>query len=150
MIRTTVKTTNFIARTSVAIQDAAKDGITAASRTAMTVAQASSSIDLQLQLLNVRSTGSGYAGGIVSRRKSDVRGSTAPIAAFFDKGTLGNRRGKLSPRTRRKDSWTDKRGHTYTRHEIKPGSGVPAERFFLKARRAGRQALIARIQRELA
>lgn len=144
MIRTTVKTTSYFAQTTEAIQARARDGVTVAARKAMTVAQAGASIDLQLRLVGVSSTGSGYSAGIVSLRQSDT--GTERIATFFDKGTLGNRKGKLRPRTRRKASWTDKRGRTYNRHPIEPGTGIKAERFFLKARLEGRRALVEHVR----
>jgi hypothetical protein len=99
----------------------------------------------------VHGTVDGYSAGIKSRRKSSqTRGgkpNATPIAWMFDRGTLGNRTRRL--KRPRKESWTSSRGGSpYTAHRRDiAGKGIKPERFFGKARAAGRAKLLERIQR---
>lgn len=127
------------------------EGLEAAAATAATVAQDGASIDLQLELVPPHEVAEGESAGIKSRRQSSSsrRGapSTAPIARFFDQGTLGKRRGKL--KQPRKESWTvTRKASSYTAHRGNvDGKGIPAERFFAKAKAAGRAKLLEVIHR---
>lgn len=156
MIKSTVKTFDRFPEVTRAVQTAAKEGVEAAAIEAAAVAQANASIDLELEVVPVHRDFNGYSAAIKSRRKSsrtrgrsdsgDAIQSTAPIAWFFDRGTLGNRRRRL--KQPRKESWTVTRGnkvHTAHRLDI-TGKGIKPERFFGKARTAGRAKLLERIQ----
>jgi hypothetical protein len=134
-----------------AVEDMAKEGLEMAAIEAAAVAQGSASIDLEVEVVPVHGDVSGYSAGIKSRRKSSqTRGGKAnatPIAWFFDRGTLGNRTRRL--KRPRRESWTSSRGGTpYTAHRGDvAGKGIKPERFFGKARTAGRAKLLERIQR---
>jgi hypothetical protein len=149
VIRSTVKAWQQFPKITEEVNKLAVIAIDEASKTAAEVAQTNSSrIDLELELVPAHGDIEGYAGGIKSRKRS--RWSSTPIALFFDKGTLGERKGKLKQPGRREESWpVTRRGSSYEAHrrEISEGKGIPAERFFLKAKRAGRKALLERIRR---
>lgn len=144
--RATIKVFEAFPQITAAVEARARAGLEAAAIEAAGVAQESASIDLQVEVIPVVGTVDGYAAGIKSRRTgtSDAH-DTTPIARFFDAGTLGKRKRKLSAKTRRKKNWTVTRGgSTYTaeRHAITPEMGIKAENFFGKARAAGRRVLI--------
>lgn len=121
------------------------EALDAAAATAADVAEANASIDLQLEIVLAHELAEGYSAGIKSRRQSDSEGKTTPIAPFFDAGTLGKRRKKL--KRNRKESWTvTRRGTAYTaRRGDVDGKGIAPERFFSKARAAGRARLVEKI-----
>lgn len=143
--RVTIAELGFV-RVTEALERKAREAVAAAAAASAAAAQGAASIDLELEVKGPRGTAEGQAAGISSRRRGS-RG--APIALFFDKGTLGNRRTRLSPRSRRRDAWPVKRASGYTAHrrEVTPGSGIKAENFFSKARAAGRRALIDTLRR---
>lgn len=126
-------------------------GLDAAAETAAATANAGAQIGsrgLALEIVGAHGAADGFSSGIKSRRTTDNPDRTTPIAWFFDQGTLGNRRRRL--KQPRKESWTvNGRGGTHTAHRraVKPGSGIKPQRFFLKARVAGRAALQAAIHR---
>jgi len=109
-------------------------------------AQAGASINLDIEVIPATIGVEAVTSGIVSRktgRKSEVR-----IAGFFDQGTLSGRSRAL--KRPRRDHWSVRRGsssYTATRHAIADGEGIKAERFFGRARSAGRKTLLARIER---
>lgn len=150
MIRATVKTFSYFPETTRAVDELAHDGVQHAAEVAAAVAQENSSIDLQLTVVGVHAVGSAFVAGIKSHKQTRTPGRTTPIARFFDEGTLGGRRRAL--KQARKQSWQVKRRSgtlsTSTRGPISAGTGLGAERFFAKARLAGRKALVAQIQRE--
>lgn len=111
------------------------------------VAQASSSVPLEIEVARAAGDVEGFSSGIRSKKtgKEGVR-----IAPFFDGGTLAGRRRKLKQAGRRRDEWqVNRAGTAYTahRHPIVEGEGIPAEGFFGKARAAGKRKLLARIDR---
>lgn len=119
-------------------------GLDEAAVAAAQVAQEGASIDLELQVVHVHGTEDGYSSGIRAEKKGS-RGTR--IAGFFDQGTLGNRRKK--PKRPGRGSWTvNREGAPYTaqRHDV-AGKGIKPERFFGKARVAGRAALRSAIHR---
>lgn len=152
MIRSEVKVFDRFGEVTEEVELLAREAVTVAARVAAEVAQASARLDLELELIPAHGTEVGYAAGIKSRKKTrDPRRSTR-IAVFFDKGTLGKRRGVLSPKTRRKSGWTVERGtgsYTAERHEITGEMGVDAQRFLVRARIAGRKALLEIVNRGL-
>lgn len=122
------------------------DGLDGAAVAAAAAAQAAASIDLEIEVVPAAGGADGYSSGIRSRKTG--RASTARIAPFFDGGTLGKRRRKL--KGRRKDSWQVHRGGSgYTAHRgaITAEKGISPQRFFVKARKAGRARLIEIIHR---
>jgi hypothetical protein len=122
------------------------EGLDAAAVEAAAVAQAKSTIDLQVEPIKARGVSDGYSSGIKAHKQS--RWSTTPIAEFFDAGTLGKRKRKL--KGRRKESWqVHARGGTHTAHrgDITPEKGIPRQNFFVKARLAGRRRLLEVIHR---
>ena len=133
------------------VEEGAKHALEAAAAEAAAVAQESASIDLQLEIVPVHGYAEGYTAGIRSRKtSSQTRGGAAnstPIAWFFDRGTLGHRTRKL--KRPRKETWTSRRrGTEYTAHRRDiAGKGVRQERFFGKARTAGRAKLLELIER---
>ena len=154
MITSQVKVFQRFPQVTRDVETAAKEGLEAAAVEAAAVAQAGASIDLEIEVVPVHGDISGYSAGIKARRTSSRgrRGGTAeenttPIAWFFDRGTLGNRKRRL--KRPRKESWTVTRGGaTYTAHRRDiAGKGIQPERFFGKARTAGRRKLLERIQR---
>lgn len=150
MIRSTIKVFEAFPQITAAVEDRAKAGLEAASVEAAAVAQENASIDLKLEVIPVHGTEDGYAAGIKSRRTgtSDA-GDTTPIARFFDAGTLGKRKRKLSPKTRRRKTWSVTRGgssYGAERHAITPEMGIKAEHFFGKGRAAGRRVLLDTIR----
>lgn len=121
--------------------------LTDAADAAAAVAAASATIDLDLEVDHASPDVlvEGFSSGIRSRKtgKRNTR-----IALFFDEGTLGQHRGKL--KGGRRSSWNVSRAsgsYQAHRHDIKPVEGIRAQRFFPKARAAGRKALLARIDR---
>lgn len=152
MIRATVKTFSFFPQYIEAVDRLAHDGVQHAAEVGAQVAQANASIDLELAILPARAAGSAYIAGIKAHKQTRTPGRTTPIAVFFDGGTLGGRHKAL--KRPRKSSWTEKKqatGSVYTAHRGDvSGKGIPAERFFGKARRAGRAALLEQIRREAA
>jgi hypothetical protein len=131
----------------------ARNAVQAGIEEGAAVAQASASIDLKLERVEAHPdpTVEGYSGGIRSRATSSVKGSTTPIATFFDKGTLGNRRGRL--KRGRKGAWTQRNPdssetHVAHRGDVE-GKGIPAERFFTKAKAAGRAKMLEQVKRDL-
>jgi hypothetical protein len=114
------------------------EGLDAASLDAAAVAQSGASIDLEIAAVKAHGTEDGYASGIRAMKKGK-RGTA--IAGFFDAGTLGKRRKK--PKRPGRSSWTVKRGGgSYTAHRGDiTDKGIPPERFFAKARTAGRAKL---------
>lgn len=125
------------------------EGLDAAAEEAAVVAQAGASINLEVETIPAHGTADGYAAGIKARKQSSNKGQTTPIAEFFDAGTLGKRRRKL--KGRRKESWqVRRRGGTYTaeRGAITAEMGIKPQRFFVKARKAGRARLLEVIHRQ--
>ena len=147
MIRSSVKVFQRFPEITARVEQACREGLDAAAAEAAAVAQAGASIQLELEEIPAHGDVDGYSAGIKSRRKTANPGRTTPIAIFFDKGTLGKRRGRLKQPGRREDQWPVKRGAGYTAHRSGDleGKGVEAERFFLKARTAGRAKLLDRI-----
>jgi hypothetical protein len=146
MMKATVKTFDKFPQVTARVEQSAVDGINDASREAALVAQAGASIDLEIEVIPAQMVADGYSGGIKSRKTTRTPGRATPIAVFFDQGTLGERTKPL--KRPRKQSWQVKRkGTTYTakRGPIERGKGIPAERFFTKARAAGKRALLAKI-----
>lgn len=133
-----------LAGVTAKIEELARQAVQAAAEEAARAAQAAASIPLELELIAPRGDPDGFAAGIRSRKKG--RSSSVEIAHFFDAGTLGGR--KTPPKRPRRTSWQVKRGgttYTATRQSV-DGKGIPAERFFLKARVAGRRALVSVIK----
>lgn len=125
--------------------------VEAGAREAGRVAQESSTIDLQIEIIGPVALGDGgYAAGAESRKRgssSDVR-----IAPIFDGGSLGKRRRKLATNRSRRESWeVTRQGTTYTaqRHEIDSSMGIKPQNFFAKGRRAGDVAIVAKLRRGL-
>lgn len=148
MIRATVKVFEDFPRVTEQVERAAVHGLEAAVEVAAAVAQENASIDLELELVRPHGDVEGYSAGIKSKAKGRADG--APIARFFDKGTLGKHKGQL--KRPRRPSWTahSRNGTPYTAHRGDvAGKGIEAEGFFGKARAAGRRALKARINEEL-
>lgn len=148
MIRSTVKVFQRFPEITERVEQACREGLDAAATEAAGVAQVSASINLELDVLPAHGDVVGYSAGIKSRRKTSNPGRTTPIALFFDKGTLGKRRGRLKQPGRREESWTVRRGSSQyiaRRAGDLEGKGVDAERFFVKARTAGRRKLLARL-----
>lgn len=89
----------------------------------------------------VRGTIDGYESGVVAENKL--------LGRVFDKGTLGKRKGNLSPRSRRKSTWqVTRRGATYTAHRGNiEGKGVEGTQWGGKTRSAGRKALLTYLDR---
>lgn len=149
MIRSKVQVVNNFARVTARVDELALESVAAAAEAAAPVAEAGSSIDLQLQVVPAQGDLDGYSAGIRSRRKTSNPGQTTPIALFFDKGTLGKRRKALKQPGRREESWTVKRRRSsYTAHRGSPaGKGIAPQGFFGKARAAGRAALLRSLAR---
>ena len=153
-IRSGVKVFQRFPEITRRVEEACKEGLELAAAEAAVVAQASASIDLELDVLPAEGTVEGYSAGIKSRRTSSSgrRGGTAeqnatPIAWFFDRGTLGKRTKAL--KRPRKSSWpVTRKGTTFTanRGDV-AGKGVAPEHFFGKGRAAGRCKLIERLNR---
>lgn len=122
--------------------------VAAATRAAAIAADAASTtIDLELEIVEAVPTETGVAGGIESRKrgsKSDVR-----LAPIFDGGSLGKRRRKLATNRARREEWDVTRGSSsYTAHrgELDSSMGISPQNFFAKANRAGREALLAELE----
>jgi hypothetical protein len=153
-IRSGVKVFQRFPEITRRVEEACKEGLDLAAAEAATVAQATASINLELEVLPAAGTVDGYSAGIKSRRTSSKgrRGgsaeqNTTPIAWFFDRGTLGKRSKAL--KRPRKESWPVTRGGSTfaaTRQDV-TGKGVDAEHFFGKGRAAGRRKLIERLNR---
>lgn len=129
----------------------AKRAVEEAAVEAAAVAQANASIGLEIEIVPAHGDVNGYSAGIKAHRKSSrTRGGKAnatPIAWFFDRGTLGNRTRRL--KRGRREAWTGSRGgkpYTAHRHDV-AGKGIKPERFFGKARTAGRRKMFERIER---
>lgn len=151
-IRSGVKVFQRFPEITKRVEEACKEGLDAAALEAAAVAQASASIDLELEVQRAEGTVDGYSAGIKSRRTSSRgrRGGTAdqnatPIAWMFDRGTLGKRRKKL--KRPRKESWpVTRKGSTFVAHrQDVDGKGIEPEGFFGKGRAAGRRKLLERI-----
>jgi hypothetical protein len=122
------------------------EGLDLAAATAAEVAQAGATIDLELEVVPAHESVDGYSAGIKSRRVTTSNpGRTTPLARFFDEGTLGKRTKKL--KGPRKESWVVKgKGGEYTsRRQDVADKGIKPQRFFGKARAAGRAKLVERI-----
>lgn len=155
-IKSGIKVFNRFPEITKRVEEACKEGLDLAASEAATVAQATASIDLKLDVLPAAGTVDGYSAGIKSRRTSSKgrRGGTAeqnatPIAWFFDRGTLGKRSKAL--KRPRKESWpVTRKGSTFTatRQNV-TGKGVEAEHFFGRGRAAGRRKLVERMNRPL-
>jgi hypothetical protein len=146
MIRSTVTVHDNFGQISKRVADLARATTLAGAEAAAAVAQANASIDLEIELVAPHQDPDGVAAGIRSNKKGnrDTR-----IAWFFDRGTLGNLQAKRKRPGR--SSWTVKRGggsYTASRHDV-TGKGIPAERFFPKAKAAGRKAMIEKLHRGL-
>jgi hypothetical protein len=148
VIRSSVKVFQRFPEITQQVERAAREGLDEAAAEAAAVAQAGASIDLEAEVIAAHGDVVGYSAGIKSRKQTRTEGRTTPIAGFFDQGTLGKRtKGLKRPR---KSSWTVQRGSgSYTAHRAGDleGKGVAPERFFGKARTAGRRKLIARLAR---
>lgn len=154
MITSSVKAFARFPEVKQRVELAAKEAVEAAAAEAAVVANEGASIDLEIEIVPAHSDVNGYSAGIKSRRTSSRgrRGGTAeenttPIAWFFDRGTLGNRKRRL--KRPRKETWVGTRGGTtYAAHRRDvAGKGIQPERFFGKARTAGRRKLLERIER---
>lgn len=129
--------------------------VAAATRAAAIAADAASTtINLELEIVEAVPTEGGYQGGIKSRKrgsKSNVR-----LAPIFDGGSLGKRRRKLARSDSsaggehgRREEWEVTRGgSTYTahRHELDSSMGIKPQNFFAKGKRAGREAMYAELE----
>lgn len=151
MIRTTVKAFNRFPEITARVERASVIALDEAAREAAAVAQANATLDLEIALIPAHGEIEGYSAGIKSRRQSDVEGSTTTIATFFDGGTLGNRNKPL--KRPRKTSWTEKKkateqSYTATRGNI-GGKGIKPQKFFAKARTAGRRKLLATLDEQV-
>jgi serine phosphatase RsbU (regulator of sigma subunit) len=144
VIRATVTVRDDFAQLHTRVQKLAQRATRAAAEQAAQVAQANASIDLELELIPAADDPDGVTAGIRSKKTGsrDTR-----IADFFDEGTLGNRKKKTKRPGR--SSWTVKRGgSSYTAHRgDTSGKGIPAERFFAKAKTAGRKTMIAEVEK---
>lgn len=126
------------------IEQLARRATEQAARTAAETAQGAASIDLELEVIAAHADPDGVAAGIRSRKKG--RASAVEIAHFFDAGTLGGR--TKPPKRPGRDSWQVKRGGgSYTAKRRSRAGGIKAERFFAKARQAGRKAMLGVVQR---
>lgn len=147
MFRSQITIHDNLAGVTAHVEELARRATLAAAEAAAAAAQAGSSIDLQLELISPHPDFEGFVAGIRSRKKG--RASTVEIARFFDGGTLGGRKRAL--KRPRRESWTVKRSsgpYTAHRHDV-AGKGIPAERFFLKARVAGRRAMVSVVKQNL-
>lgn len=145
MFRTTATIdTSGMAGLTARIEALARRATLAAAEKAAATAQAAASIDLELEIVDPHEDPDGVAAGIKSQKRGH-RGTR--IADFFDEGTLGKRK---KPRKRAgRGSWAVKRdGGAYTaeRHDVS-GKGIEAERFFPKAKAAGRRELLDQLKR---
>lgn len=149
MFTATVKGFQRFPEITADIERLVKIALDEAAVEAAAVANASASIRLELEEHGAQGTVDGYSSGIKSRRKTSVPGRTTPIAEFFNDGTLGKRTRAL--KRPRKQQWTVNRGGTsYVAHRGDiTGEGIAAERFFQKARAAGKRVLVERIGRGL-
>jgi hypothetical protein len=117
-----------------------------AAAVAAEAAQANASIDLEIEVVPATVGVEAVTSGIISRKQG--RTSEVRIAPFFDRGTLAGHQGALKRPGH--GSWSVRRkGSTYQaqRHPVTDGEGIKAERFFSRARSAGRRALLARVER---
>jgi hypothetical protein len=146
MFRAQIKVFDRFPEITAQVEQLARVAVDQAARTAAETAQAGASIDLELELIPAHGYVEGYAAGIRSNKKGQ-RGTR--IAPFFDGGTLGGRKKAL--KGARRASWTVNRGGgSYTAHRGDiDGKGIKAERFFLKARLAGRRSMAAIVKRGL-
>lgn len=145
MIRATVTVDDRFPQLHAQVEQLARRATEAATEAAAAAAEAASTtIDLELRKIPPTEDPDGVAAGIRSE-KTGARG--VRIAKFFDKGTLGNRRGKLKRPGR--SSWSvDRKGSSYTAHRGNvDGKGIKAERFFAKARKAGLEAMANVVRR---
>ena len=145
MIRATVRPSHEgFARLTEELEARIVLGLEEAAAVAAEVAQANTTIDLKARILHAHGVEDGYSSGI----KTDATGTRGTrIAEFFDQGTLGRR--KKPTKRPGKSSWTVRRrggAHTAHRHDV-AGKGIKPQRFFGKARAAGRAALLAAIHR---
>lgn len=151
-IRSGVKVFQRFPEITQRVETACKEGLDAAAAEAAVVAQASASIDLELEVQRAEGTVDGYSAGIKSNRTSSQGRhgygadlNATPIAWMFDRGTLGKRRRKL--KRPRKEQWAVTRGgktHVAHRGDVE-GKGIEPEGFFGKGRAAGRKKLLERI-----
>jgi hypothetical protein len=132
MIRSTVTVHDQFGQISQRVAALARASTLAGAEAAAQVAQQNASIDLEIELVTPHQDPDGVAAGIRSQKKGN-RGTR--IAGFFDQGTLGNRRKKTKRPGRA--SWTVS------------GKGIKPERFFPKAKAAGRKAMIEKLHRGL-
>jgi hypothetical protein len=146
MIRSTVTVHDNFGQISKRVAALARASTLAGAEEAARVAQANASIDLEIELVAPHQDPDGVAAGIRSNKKGN---RNTRIAPYFDAGTLGNRRKKLKRAGR--SSWTVKRGgssYTASRHDV-TGKGIKPQRFFGKAKAAGRKAMIEKLHRGL-
>jgi hypothetical protein len=146
VIRATVTVRDNLAQLHTRVEQSARRATLAAAEAAAAVAQANASIDLEVHVVPAEQDPDGVTAGIRSEKKGN-RGTR--IADFFDEGTLGNRRKKTKRPGR--SSWTVKRGGgSYTAHRgDTSGKGIEPERFFAKAKTAGRKAMQAELEKGL-
>jgi hypothetical protein len=148
VIRSSVKVFQRFPQITERVELAAREGLDEAAAEAAAVAQGGASIDLELEIIPAHGNVVGYSAGIKARKQTRTEGRTTPIAPFFDQGTLGKRTKRL--KRPRKASWPVQRGSgSYTAHRAGDlaDKGIAPERFFGRARRAGRLKLLARIAR---
>lgn len=147
MIRATITIVDRLPELHRQVEALARRAAAAGAAAAAETAQATSSIDLELAVIPPGPDPDGVAAGIRSEKKGRADG--ARIGRFFDEGTLGNRR--KPPKRPGRSSWTvNRRGSSYTAHRGDvSGKGIQPERFFLKARLAGRKAMAEVIGRGL-
>lgn len=146
MIRSTVTVHDNFGQISRRVAELARASTLAAAEAAAAAAQQNASLDLEIELLAPHQDPDGVAAGIRSQKKGK---RATRIAGFFDQGTLGNRR--KPPKRAGRSSWTVKRGsgdYTASRHDV-TGKGIESQRFFAKAKTAGRKAMIEKLHRGL-
>lgn len=145
MIQATIKGFDRFPEVDADIERLVVVALDGAAEAAAAAAQDGSHLRLELEVSRAEPTVDGYTTGIKSRRRGK---DGSYLAVYYDKGTLGQRRGPL--KARRHQTWSvTRKGTSYTahRHAIDPDEGIPAEGFFATARRIGKKVLIDRIDR---